>query len=61
MFRNYSPGNAVTQSPRKVIKQKVEHGIPCYVENSKKTVDLHRSKPLTSLIPFNMHLHCFQG
>ena len=24
-------------------------------------VDLHRSKPLISLVPFNLHLHCFQG
>ena len=40
------PRNAVTQSPRKVIKQKVEHGIPCYIEDSKKAVDLHRSKGL---------------
>ena len=23
-------------------------------------VDLHHSKPLISLVPFNMHLHCFQ-
>ena len=21
----------------------------------------HRSKPLISLVPFNLHLHCFQG
>ena len=25
------------------------------------TVDLHRSKPLISLVPFNLHFHCFQG
>ena len=23
--------------------------------------DLHRSKPLISLVPFNLHFHCFQG
>ena len=46
MFGNYSPRNAVTQSPRKGIKQKIEHGIPCYIEDSKKAVDLHRSKGL---------------
>ena len=46
MCGNYSPRNAVTQSPRKGIKQKVEHGIPCYIEDSKKVVDLHRSKGL---------------
>ena len=46
MCGNYSPGNAVTQSPRKGIKQKVEHGIPCYIEDSKKAVYLHRSKGL---------------
>ena len=36
----------MTQSPRKGIRQKVEHGIPCYIEDSKKEVDLHRSKGL---------------
>ena len=46
MFGNYSPRNAVTQNPRKGIKQKVEHGIRCYIEDSKKAVDLHRSKGL---------------
>ena len=46
MCGNYSPGNAVTQSPRKWIKQKLEHGIPCYIEDPKKAVDLHRSKGL---------------
>ena len=46
MCGNYSPRNAVTQNPRKGIKQKVEHGIPCYIEDSKKAVDLHRSKGL---------------
>ena len=25
------------------------------------SVDLHRSKPLISLVPFNLHFHCFQG
>ena len=25
------------------------------------SVDLHRSKPLILLVPFNLHLHCFQG
>ena len=35
-----------TKSEKKV-KQKIEHGIPCYIEDSKKAVDLHRSKPLT--------------
>ena len=24
-------------------------------------VDLHGSKPLISLVPFNLHFHCFQG
>ena len=24
-------------------------------------VDLHRSEPLISLVPFNLHLHCYQG
>ena len=48
MCGNYSPRNAVTQSPRKGIKQKVEHGIPCYIEDSKKAVDLHRSKGLSN-------------
>ena len=61
MCGNYSPRNAVTRSLGKEIKQKIEHEIPCYIENSKKAVDLHRSKPLISLIPFNLHLHCFQG
>ena len=61
MRGNYSPTNAVTRSLGKKIKQKIEHGIPCYIEDSKKAVDLHRSKPLISLIPFNLHLHCFQG
>ena len=46
MIGNYSPRNAVTQSPRKGIKQNVKHGIPCYIEDSKKAVDLHRSKGL---------------
>ena len=46
MFGNYSPRNAVTQSPRKGIKQKVEHGIPCYKKDSKNAVDLYRSKGL---------------
>ena len=27
----------------------------------KFSVDLHRFKPLISLVPFNLHLHCFQG
>ena len=36
----------MTQSPRKGIKQKVEHGIPCYIEDSKKEVGLHRSMGL---------------
>ena len=46
MIGNYSPRNAVTQSPRKGIKQNVKHGISCYIEDSKKAVDLHRSKGL---------------
>ena len=46
MCGNYSPTNAVTRSLRKKIKQKIEHGIPCYIEDSKKAVDLHRSKGL---------------
>ena len=25
------------------------------------SVDLHRSKPFISVIPFNLHFHCFQG
>ena len=61
MCGNYSPTNAVTRSLRTKIKKKIEHGIPCYIEDSKKEVDLHRSKPLISLIPFNLHLHCLQG
>ena len=61
MCGNYSPTNAVTRGLRKKIKQKIEHGIPCYIEDSKKAVDQHGSKPLISLIPFNLHLHCFQG
>ena len=61
MCGNYSPTNAVTRSLKKKIKQKIEHGIPCYIEDSKKEADLHRSKPLISLIPFNLRLHCFQG
>ena len=24
-------------------------------------VDLHHSKPLISLVPFNLHFHCFSG
>ena len=36
----------MTQNPRKGIKQKVEHGIPCYIDDSKKAVDLHRSHGL---------------
>ena len=46
MCGNYSPTNAVTRSVRKKIKPKIEHGIPCYIEDSKKAVDLHRSKGL---------------
>ena len=26
-----------------------------------RTVDPHRSKPLISLVPFNLQFHCFQG
>ena len=26
-----------------------------------RTEDPHRSKPLISLVPFNLHFHCFQG
>ena len=59
MCGNYSPRNAVTRSLGKEIKQKIEHEISCYIENSKKAVDLHRSKPLISLIPFNLHLYFF--
>ena len=47
MCGNYSPTNAVTRSLGKGIKQKIEHGIPCYIADSKKEVDLHLSKPLT--------------
>ena len=54
MCGKYSPTNAVTRSLRKGIKQKIEHGILCYIEDTKKAVDLHRSKPLISLIPFNL-------
>ena len=61
MCGSYSPTNAVTRSLRKKIKQKIEHLISCYIEDSKKAVDQHLSKPLVSLIPFNLHLHCFQG
>ena len=46
MCGNYSPTNPVTQSPRKGIKQKIEHRIPCYIEDSRKAVDLHHSKGL---------------
>ena len=46
MCEKYSPMNAVTQSLREGIKQKIEHGIPCYIEDFKKAVDLHRSKGL---------------
>ena len=46
MCGNYSPRNVVTQNPRRGMKQKVEHGIPRYIEDSKKAVDLHRSKGL---------------
>ena len=38
--------NEKTQSPREGIKQKIEHGIPCYMEDSKKLVDLYRCKGL---------------
>ena len=48
MCGNYFPSNAVTQSLRKGIKQNVEHGIPCYKEDSKKAVDLHRCKGLSN-------------
>ena len=48
MCGNYSPGNAVTRTLRKGIKQIIEHEIPCYIEDSKKAVDLHRSKSLIS-------------
>ena len=61
MCGNYSPTNVVTRSLGKGIKQKIEHGIPCHIEDSKKPVDLHRSIPLISLIPFNLRLYCFQG
>ena len=44
MCGNYSPTNAVTRSLRKGIKQKIEHGISCYIEDSIEAVDLHRSK-----------------
>ena len=44
MCGNYSPTNAVTRSLRKEIKQKIEHGISCYIEDSIEAVDLHRSK-----------------
>ena len=46
MCGNYCPRNAVTQNFRKGMKQKVEHGIPRYIEDSKKAVDLHWSKGL---------------
>ena len=46
MCGNYCPRNAMTQNPRKGMKQKVEHGIPRYIEDSKKAVDLHWSKGL---------------
>ena len=29
--------------------------------NSNFPVDLHRSKPLISLVSFDLHFHCFQG
>ena len=25
------------------------------------SADLHRSKPVILLVPFNLHFHCFQG
>ena len=31
------------------------------VKKLKYTIDLHRSKPVISLVPFNPHFHCFQG
>ena len=31
------------------------------VDKLKYTIDLHRSKPVISLVPFNLHFHCFQG
>ena len=27
----------------------------------KYTIHQHRSKPVISLVPFNLHFHCFQG
>ena len=32
-----------------------------HVELPLEPVDLHRSKPLISLVPFNLYFHCFQG
>ena len=31
------------------------------VKKLKYTIDLYRSKPVISLVPFNLHFHCFQG
>ena len=31
------------------------------VKKLKYTINLYRSKPVISLVPFNLHFHCFQG
>ena len=31
------------------------------VRRQSLSADLHRSKPFISLVPFNLHFHCFQG
>ena len=35
-------------------------GLFSTVGHTKKAVDLHRSKPLISLVSFNLHLHCWK-
>ena len=37
------------------------HEASAHTQEPMKTVDLHRFKPLISLVPFNLHFHCFQG
>ena len=34
--------------------------VACFVLRA-NAVDLHHSKPPISLVPFNLHFHCFQG
>ena len=37
------------------------HEASAHTQEPMKTVDLHCFKPLISLVPFNLHFHCFQG